>query len=373
VRVVIFCHSLVSDWNHGNAHFLRGVCGELLARGHQVQVYEPADAWSASNLVAEHGEGPLQCFARAYPQLHSTRYALGTLDLETALGEADLVLVHEWNDHDLVKRIGLHRRDNPHYRLLFHDTHHRAVTAPDSMGAYDLRHYDGVLAFGSAIRDLYRKLGWAQRAWTWHEAADHRVFKPVPGTPRDGDLVWIGNWGDEERTAELHEFLLEPVRTLGLNARIHGVRYPAHALAALQEAGIGYGGWLPNYDAPNVFARYRVTVHVPRRPYVAALPGIPTIRVFEALACGIPLVSAPWDDCEGLFEPGADFLVARNGAEMREQLRAVLNDSQLAQSLAAQGQRTILARHTCAHRVDELLAIYAELAPPRAQAAALSA
>jgi hypothetical protein len=55
VRVILFCHSLVSDWNHGNAHFLRGVCSDLLARGHAVDVYEPANAWSVTNLVAEHG------------------------------------------------------------------------------------------------------------------------------------------------------------------------------------------------------------------------------------------------------------------------------------------------------------------------------
>jgi spore maturation protein CgeB len=199
------------------------------------------------------------------------------------------------------------------------------------------------------------------------------VFHPIPDTPREGDLVWIGNWGDEERTAELHEFLLEPVKSLHLKARIHGVRYPQHALEALREAGIEYANWLPNYEAPNVFARYGVTVHVPRRPYVQALPGIPTIRVFEALACGIPLVSAPWDDCEGLFEPGTDFLVARDGAEMREHLRAVLHDADLARTLAAQGRKTILARHTCAHRVDELLAIYAEIAPAPAQPARLGA
>lgn len=365
MRVIVFCHSLRSDWNHGNAHFLRGVCTDLIARGHAVDVYEPADAWSVTNLVAEHGEAPLQGFAEAYPQLRSTVYDPATLELDTALGEADLVLVHEWSGHDLVRRIGLHRHANAHYRLLFHDTHHRAVTDPGSMAAYDLRHYDGVLAFGSAIRDLYLENGWCERAWTWHEAADHRVFHPVPGAAREGDLVWIGNWGDEERTAELHEFLLGPVRSLGLRARIHGVRYPAHALSALKEAGIAYGGWLPNYRAPQVFAQYGVTVHVPRRPYVQALPGIPTIRVFEALACGIPLVSAPWNDCEGLFEPGADFLVARNGEGMRKHLRAVLNEPALARALAEHGLRTILARHTCAHRVDELLAIHAELAPAR--------
>jgi spore maturation protein CgeB len=116
---------------------------------------------------------------------------------------------------------------------------------------------------------------------------------------------------------------------------------------------------------PRVFARHRVTVHVPRRPYVDALPGIPTIRVFEALACGIPLVSAPWRDVEGLFAPGRDFLVASDGSTMRRCLRDVLHDEALANDLARHGRATILARHTCAHRVDELLAIHAEIAPAR--------
>jgi len=235
------------------------------------------------------------------------------------------------------------------------------VTRRDEVLAYDLTHYDGVLAFGSVIRDLYLSHGWAPRAWTWHEAADTRVFRPIPGLPCEGDLVWIGNWGDDERTAELRTFVLEPVRALGLRARVYGVRYPDEARRALADAGIEYAGWLPNYEAPQAFARFRVTVHVPRRPYAAALPGIPTIRVFEALACGIPLVSAPWDDAEGLFTPGGDFLVARDGAEMRGHLRALLADEGMACALAEHGLRTVLRRHTCAHRVDELLAIHAEL------------
>ena len=104
-----------------------------------------------------------------------------------------------------------------------------------------------------------------------------------------------------------------------------------------------------------------MTVHVPRRPYAAALPGIPTIRPFEALACGIPLVSAPWDDVEGLFTAGRDYLVARDGEEMKRHLRALLHDAEMAREIAAAGRRTILDRHTCAHRVDELLAIDREL------------
>jgi spore maturation protein CgeB len=104
-----------------------------------------------------------------------------------------------------------------------------------------------------------------------------------------------------------------------------------------------------------------VTVHIPRRPYATSLPGVPTIRVFEALACGIPLISAPWNDSEGLFSPGEDFLIARDGTEMTQLLRQVLTDPKLAAALAAHGLATIRARHTCAHRVDELLNIYMEL------------
>jgi spore maturation protein CgeB len=359
MRIVFFVHSLLSDWNHGNAHFLRGVAAELISRGHDVAVFEPRDAWSLQNLLADRPDA-LDGFHAAYPTLASTRYDLAALDLDRALDGADLVIVHEWNDHGLVRRIGEHRRMSG-YRLLFHDTHHRSVTAPESMAAYDLSHYDGVLAFGGVIRDLYLDRGWADRAWTWHEAADTRVFHPIPGEPKEGDLVWIGNWGDDERTAELHEFLIEPVRDLELKARVHGVRYPEEGRRDLAEAGIDYAGWLPNHEAPRAFARFRVTVHVPRRPYVEALPGIPTIRPFEALACGIPLVSAPWNDAEGLFRPGRDFLVARDGEEMRRHLRDLLADPALAAEIARSGRETVLARHTCAHRVDELLAIGREL------------
>jgi spore maturation protein CgeB len=363
VKLALFYHSLVSDWNHGNAHFLRGVVSELLARGHSVRVFEPADAWSVENLVAEHGEAPLAAFRAAYPELASERYGAG-LDLEVALDGVDAVIVHEWNDPALVARIGSHRARGGRYALLFHDTHHRSITAPEEIARYDLRHYDGVLAFGGMIAALYRDRGWAARAWTWHEAADVRRFAPIPGAPRDGDLVWIGNWGDGERAAELREMLIDPASALGLRTRIHGVRYPDDARALLAAAGIEYGGWLPNFSVPQVFARHAVTVHVPRRPYVEALPGIPTIRVFEALACGIPLISSPWRDDERLFST-ADYLTASDGAQMRRLLRAVLSDPALARELADHGRNTILARHTCAHRVDELMSILRELSPSK--------
>jgi spore maturation protein CgeB len=363
MRVALFYHSLVSDWNHGNAHFLRGIAAELLERGHTVHIFEPQDGWSRSNLLAEHGPAPLAAFRRAYPRLRSTLYDARRFDPASVLDSVDVALVHEWNDRELVRRIGSLRRRLPGLRVLFHDTHHRSVTSPRSMAGYDLRHYDGVLAYGRVISDLYLERGWAERAWTWHEAADVRIFRPVIGRERRGDLVWIGNWGDGERSVELRRFLLGPARRLQLDGSVFGVRYPPSARRALERAGLAYRGWIANYRAPLVFAEHGVTVHVPRRPYASALPGVPTIRPFEALACGIPLICSPWEDTEGLFTAGRDYLVARDGEEMAAHLDMVLSDRSAAASLSQHGLRTILSRHTCAHRVDELLAVCRELGP----------
>jgi spore maturation protein CgeB len=356
-KLVLFCHSLRSDWNHGNAHFLRGVLSECFWRGFSVLALEPRDSWSAVNLARDHGAAALDAWRKAYPPMPLVIYDLECLDFDPVLDDADLVLVHEWNEPRLVARIAAHRKSEGRYLLLFHDTHHRMVSAPEAFGAIDLDGFDGVLAFGDVLREAYRRRGWGRRAFTWHEAADLRVFGPRPEVAREHELVWIGNWGDEERSAELREFLIEPVASLRLPARVYGVRYPETARFALAKAGIEFAGYLANFGVPEVFAAATMTVHVPRRPYLELLPGIPTIRVFEALACGIPLVSAPWEDVEGLFAAGEDFLVARNGAEMSSHLDALRRDPDLAAALASRGRAAIETRHSCSHRVDELVAI----------------
>jgi spore maturation protein CgeB len=357
MRFLFYTHSLVSDWNHGNAHFLRGVMRDLIARGHEALALEPADGWSRANFLADQGKAALDRFSRDFPELRSQNYDEG-FDHEDALDAADVVVVHEWTDPALVARIGRARREGGRFTLLFHDTHHRAVSAISDIAGLALADYDGVLAFGETLSERYRAAGWGCRVFTWHEAADDRLFRPLQAR-KEGDLVWIGNWGDNERSTEILEFLVGPAHALGLGTTVRGVRYPPQALAALRRAGIRYGGWIANADAPAAFARHRMTVHIPRAPYRRELPGIPTIRVFEALACGIPLISAPWDDVEGLFRPGTDYLVARDGAEMRTLMAAVLRDPAWAASLAASGLETVRRRHTCRHRVDELLAILA--------------
>jgi spore maturation protein CgeB len=360
MRIVYFIHSLTSCWNHGNAHFLRGVLRELACAGHAIRVLEPENGWSRMNLLRAGGAAAIEEFQQLFPEVTPEFYGEDP-DLDELLDGAELVVVHEWTPPTLVAAIGRYRLGH-RFTLLFHDTHHRAASDPDAIRAFDLSCFDGVLAFGESLAEIYRRWGWGSRVHVWHEAADTRLFRPLTEETPAGPLVWIGNWGDGERSEELAEFLLRPAGASGTPFDVYGVRYPENAQNLITRHGGRYRGWLANVRVPRVFARHRMTVHVPRRFYVRVLPGIPTIRVFEALACGIPLVSAPWDDCEHLFSPGEDFLIARSQAEMTRHLHHLTHDAEFRATLAASGVRRIADRHSCTHRARELLAIVGQLA-----------
>lgn len=362
-----FAHSWVSDWNHGNAHFLRGLMRELVRMGHSVRCYEELGSWSLSNLVREEGEKAIcsiDGFRHAYPELDIRFYQSSNAAfpefLESELKNVDLVLIHEWNDPFVVNSIlGLKKRCG--FKSLLHDSHHRAYTRAGEILKFDLHLFDGVLAFGDAIRRIYADGFGVPRSWTFHEAADVEHFKPLDLT-HEIDIVWIGNWGDEERTRELEEFLIEPAAAMAdRKTVVHGVRYPQDAIARLASACIDYRGYLPNLLSPAVYSSSSVTLHVPRRQYANGLSGIPTIRVFEALACGMPLVCAPWSDDEKLFRPGQDFLVVQDGQEMKDTLSELLRDTSARRQLADQGMKTIRERHTCAHRAQQLISICEEI------------
>jgi spore maturation protein CgeB len=362
MKCIFFYHAFSSCWNNGNAHFLRGVTRALSDLGHDVVVYEPVDGWSRVNAIREGGVAILAEVPRIFSGVTIRSYR-SPPDLEEMLDGADLVLVHEWNPPDLIEEIGRLRR-NSAFTLLFHDTHHRAITARDEFAQLKLDDFDGVLAFGEILREIYLQIGWANRAYTWHEAADTAIYHPMSDIEKTHDIVWIGNWGDGEREVEIREYLIDPVAELHLSAKVYGVRYSQAALSAILAAGVEYHGWLPAHRAPQAFASGRTTVHVPRAPYARSLPGIPTIRMFETMACGIPVVSAPWEDIENLF-PKDCYLRAANSYEMSVALKRLLCDPELASAMAARGLQAITERHTCQHRAFQLLEIVAELRSSR--------
>ena len=368
LKIALFSHSLVSDWNHGNAHFLRGLMRELVRMGHQVRCYEELGSWSLNNLMKNEGERAIEsidAFRRTYPEL-DIRFYKSADDafqqfIDGELRETDVVLLHEWNDPEVVNSV-LALKQKRGFIALFHDSHHRAHTNAAEILRFHLHLVDGVLAFGESIRRIYADGFGVARAWTFHEAADVEQFRPLRRR-KEIDAAWIGNWGDEERTAELEEFLIEPAAALpDFRMVAHGVRYPETAVRKLAQAGVEYRGYLPNLLAPELLAESMVTLHIPRRQYANGLAGIPTIRVFEALACGVPLLCSPWNDEEKLFRPGEDYLVVRDGREMTAALRQLLCDTKMRQQMAENGLQTIRARHTCAHRAQELISICEEIA-----------
>jgi len=329
LKVVVVSNPLVADRQSGPSSFLLGIIAELESRGLQVDVLEPS------------GQGPA---------------AVATLDLDVGLEEADVVLVDGCDDPGLVARIGSHRAAHGGYRLYF-----RARAATGEITRLDLSDYDGVLANGEAIRRGYLERDLTARVWTWHEAADTRFFQPLPAVEPEADLVWIGDWESGERSGEFRDFLLRPARSARLHGHVYGAGYPASARIRVRLSGLRFGGWCAEHRTPELFARHRLTVHLPRPAQVEALPGVPTSYLFQALACGIPLISAPWEDSEGLFRAEADYLLARDRAERREAMQAIVEFPEFAAQLRESGLETIRARHTCSHRVDELLTIDAEL------------
>jgi spore maturation protein CgeB len=364
LRIAYFAHSLRSDWNNGNAHFLRGLMRAMTALGHDVRIFEPESGWSINNLRREDlGESSIAQFTRLYPDLkiHTYSEQEATEKWREHLRGVQIAIVHEWNDPALAQLL-LTLRNGLGFRLLFHDTHHRASSSPEQIRQFGLDSFDGILAFGGALRKIYQERFHLSRVWVLHEAADTTVFYPQPDMPKSFDAVWIGNWGDDERSAEISEFFLKPAAAFDDRARfgIYGVRYPEAGLRALRDTGVCYGGYLPNLEAASVYAASRLTVHIPRQQYNSAMTGIPTIRVFEALACGIPLISAPWQDTEQLFRPG-DFARVQNSWEMISTMRALLDCPAKATAQADCGLQTVLARHTCGHRARELTDICKEL------------
>jgi spore maturation protein CgeB len=363
LRLRFFAHSWRSDWNHGNAHFIRGLADELRKSGHEVRCYEAANAWSFVNLMQERlAARSLDQFRETFPCLDVRVFSPDNLSsLENEVKDADIVVIHEWNSPELGDEIARLRQRHD-FRILFHDTHHRSYTAPQQIARFPIREFDAVLAFGETIRRIYREGFGARRAWTFHEAADTAHFSPHQNR-QPTEITWIGNWGDDERTRELQEFLIDPLASLHGAARgvVYGVRYPQSAISQLQMAGIEYRGYLPNLSAPDVYSHCALTLHIPRRCYANGLSGIPTIRMFEAFACGIPLICSPWKDLEGLFQPHEDYIVVPDGESMAAEIAYLLHDDHARQQLSRNASQTIRQKHTCWHRARQFEEICEEL------------
>ena len=208
-------------------------------------------AGHTENLLTEqNGPASLEQFAISYPELDVRLYAPDQAmvkQLADELLHTDIVIVHEWCEPQVVAAI-LELRDALGFKALFLDTHHRASSSPQEIERLHVRKFDGILAFGEALRSIYHERLGMSRAWTLHEAAD--ISRLTLSIVRKQLTASGSATGAMSETRELHEYLIEPARALHLpNFEVYGVRYPEQGQRDLTSAGIAYKGYLPNLSA----------------------------------------------------------------------------------------------------------------------------
>src|SRR3954464_15958928 len=148
--------------------------------GHDTVVFEPCEEWSIRNLRAEaSGDDARDQFAAEYPDLRICLYDPQAADLKAFLSQSledfEIVILHEWNSPLLAHTL-LALRDEIGYKLLFHDTHHRASSSLEFILALGVSRFDGVLVFGEVLRAIYCNYFDIHGVWSLHEAADTTIF-----------------------------------------------------------------------------------------------------------------------------------------------------------------------------------------------------
>ena len=308
--------------------------------------WNPSGPGASRTCYATHGEAASTRFA---PLIRHCMWP-GTrprMTVAAALEGADAVIVHEWNDPALVAAIGAARRRRRRFHPAFPRHAPPRRHRPEQRCAPMISALRRRAGLRRASCATYRTRGGRERIWTWHEAADTRLFRPPAGKEQRGDLVWIGNWGDGERSAELDSSCSSRSHdAAACRSTSMACAIPRMRCVRLARRGHALRRLAAECEVPAVFARHRPPCMCRGAPTWSALPGIPTIRVFEALACGIPLVSAPWHDAEGLFRPATTLGRARRGGD-----EALFGALRTTRRCAPRWQRTAchhLARHTCA-------------------------
>ena len=165
MRLVYFTHSLKSCWNHGNAHFLRGVLRALARTGHERGGLRAGGRLEPGEPAGRPGRGRARPIRRRLSGAAFRRLPRRAGHGRGARRRGPGGRPRNGPTRPWSPRIGRRRRRGRAFRLLFHDTHHRAVSAPDTMRGLDLDGYDGVLAFGEALAEVWRGWGWGDRRW----------------------------------------------------------------------------------------------------------------------------------------------------------------------------------------------------------------
>jgi spore maturation protein CgeB len=334
MKLVIFGLAVSSSWGNGHATLWRGLIGALARRGHRVVFFECDVPYYAAHRDLHELPGGALCLYPDWPgvvplarrHLADADVAMVTSYCPDGVAASDLVLdspvpLRTFYDLDTPVTLGRLREGEP----------------VDYLGLRGLRDFDLVLSYtgGAALDELQSRLG-AQRVVPLYGSVDPDVHRPVAAVERyHADLSYLGTYA-EDRQETLSRLLIEPARRL-VDRRflIGGAQYPPEFPWS---ANIYFVRHLPPSEHAAFFGSSRLTLNVTRRA-MAAMGYCPSGRLFEAAACGAPILSDAWEGLDTFFEPGREILVARTTEEALDAIEQP--DESLARIARAARERTL--------------------------------
>jgi spore maturation protein CgeB len=344
LRIVILGLSITSSWGNGHATTYRGLVRELTARGHRVLFLERDVAWYAEHRDLPepvHGETMLY---RSLDEL-KRRFA-------RKIRDADAVIVGSYVPEGA--EVGAWVTRTARGVTAFYDIDTPVTLARLARGEIDyltrelIPRYQLYLSFtgGPTLRRLEEEYG-AQAARALYCSVDPAIYFPEPAPDRY-DLAYMGTYS-ADRQRRLTHLMLEPARSWWAGRFV--VAGPQYPPSLRWPANVRRIEHLPPDRHRSFYNTQRFTLNLTRSDMRAA--GFsPSVRLFEAAACGTPIVSDAWEGIEEVLRPGHEVLLAETGAEVLTYIRDLPEEERRA--LGERGRQRILAEHTAAHRAEEL-------------------
>jgi spore maturation protein CgeB len=344
LRIVILGLSVTSSWGNGHATTYRGLIRELTARGHDVLFLEREVPWYASNRDLPrppHGRTVL------YLDLAELKQRF-TGDIE----DADMVIVGSYVPEGA--KVGEWVTRTARGLTAFYDIDTPVTLAKLARGEDEyltaelIPEYQLYLSFtgGPILERLEQEFG-APMARPLYCSVDPELYYPESVDAR-WDLGYMGTYSDDRQPA-LTRFLIEPARAWPVgHFAVAGPQYPQRIRWPRNVSRIEH---LPPKRHRAFYNAQHFTLNLTRADMIAAGYS-PSVRLFEAAACGTPIISDYWDGLDSLFEPGLEILVARSTSDVLQWLRDTPQEDRRA--LGDRGRVRVLAQHTAAHRAAEL-------------------
>jgi spore maturation protein CgeB len=351
MRIVILGLSITSSWGNGHATTFRGLVRELVRRDHEVVFLERDQPW-----YAQHRDLPNPPFGstHVYGSLDELRERHAEL-----VREADLVIVGSYVTEGV--RVGDWVQAQARGLKAFYDIDTPVTLARLERGDHEylqprqIAGYDLYLSFtgGPTLRRLEQQYG-SPRARVLYCSFDPELYFPEP-QPLQWDLGYMGTYSDD-RQPSVNAFLLEAARQQPAGRFIiAGPQYPE---TASWPSNVTHQPHLPPAEHRRFYNAQRFTLNVTRGDMIAA-GWSPSVRLFEAAACGTPILSDRWAGIETLLLPGEEILLVDSTPDVLQVLRNFGEDERL--RMAERARRRILAEHTAAHRAAEVEGYVLEL------------